>query len=308
MKVCFFGMGSIGTRHVHNLRKSMEKKEKNVEIHAFRSSPGSGVPREYVDKNIFQWAFLEPPYDAVFITNPTSLHYETLSKAMDLASAFFIEKPVFHSSSLLLDELMPLKKKITYVACPLRFHPLLVHLKQDFSDKVLVAQVTSSSYLPDWRKGRDYRTSYSASREMGGGVALDLIHEVDYVRHLFGIPEKCQRAAAQFSSLEIKSDDYAAYLLTYRDKGVEIHLDYFGRTPQREIRLICEKGTYLGDLLKNTLTNLTTGEEIVFPYTDIYMEEMEYFLKMARGNTATFNDVFSAVETLRLAEGRNCHD
>ena len=308
MKVCFFGMGSIGTRHARNLKKIMEEKEKNVEIHAYRSSLGNAVLSEFVDKNIFEWALLESPYDAVFITNPTALHYETLLKALDLASAFFVEKPVFHSSSLLLDGLMPLRKKITYVACPLRFHPVLVHLKQNFSDKVFAAQVTSSSYLPDWRKGRDYRISYSARREMGGGVALDLIHEIDYVRYLFGIPEKCQRITAQFSSLEIESDDYASYLLTYPDKAVEIHLDYFGRTTQREIRLICEKGTYIGDLLKNTLTNLTTGEQLVFPSTDIYLEEMEYFLKMAEGNTGTFNDIYSAVETLRLAEGRSCHD
>lgn len=285
----------------------MQRRGERVEIHALRSS-SSGENAVAADRNFTSWEDLEAPYDALFITNPTSLHHQTLLKAEPLGQAFFIEKPIFHTSAVPSDALAPFVEKTTYVACPLRFHPLLVHLKQDFSDKVLVAQITSSSYLPDWRKGRDYRTSYSASREMGGGVALDLIHEIDYVRHLFGIPEKCQRAVAQFSSLEIESDDYASYLLTYPDKAVEIHLDYFGRTPQREIRLICEKGTYLGDLLKNRLTNLTTGEEIVFPSTDIYMEEMEYFLKMARGNTATFNDVFSAVETLRLAEGKGCHD
>lgn len=303
-------MGSIGRRHAQNLRKILKTQGKDVEIHAFRSSSShfSAGQDFNIDQNITDWKLLKLPYDIVFITNPTNLHYGTLLKIIDSAMAIFVEKPVFHTSSLKCDFISALNGKTTYVACPLRFHPVIEYLKKKHHDKVLSARILCSSFLPDWRKGRDYRETYSAHRDQGGGVYLDLIHEIDYAIYLFGRPKKNIRICGKFSSLEIDSDDCAAYLLSYPDKLIEIHLDYFGRKAQRKIELFCEEGLFLGDLLKNTFTNLLSDEQIMFPQIDIHEKEMAYFLEMAAKQRPTFNEINMALETLRIAEGGVLND
>ena len=76
-----------------------------------------------------------------------------------------------------------------YVGYNLRFHPLLKYLKKYLSqsnDKLLSVNIYAGSYLPDWRKNTNYVKSYSASKRKGGGVELDLSHEIDYASWLFG--------------------------------------------------------------------------------------------------------------------------
>ncbi len=300
MKVCFFGMGSIGTRHAMNLRALLERRGKRAEIHALRSSGGTS---NAVDRCFSCWKELESPYDAIFITNPTSLHYETLLRAESLGKSFFVEKPLFLTSAVTADALTPFVERTTHVACPLRFHPVVEYLKERMPERVLAARLLCSSYLPEWRKRRDYRTVYSARREQGGGVALDLIHELDYARHLFGDPREVIRVVGKFSRLEIDSDDAAAYILTYANKLVEVHLDYFGRKARRELELICEEESYLCDLLANNVTALTSGETTTFPQANIHEQEMAYFLNLLEHGERSFNPLENALETLRIAEG-----
>ncbi|MBL3540694.1 Gfo/Idh/MocA family oxidoreductase [Aminivibrio sp.] len=303
MKVCFFGMGSIGMRHAQNLRHLLQARGQEGEIHALRSGSGGEIPEGLADRSCASWDDLEPLYDLVFITNPTAMHYETLLKAEPLGRSFFIEKPVFHSSSVASGIPRSFPEKTIHVACPLRFHPIIEHLKARLPGKVLAARLLCSSYLPDWRKGKDYRTVYSARRELGGGVALDLIHELDYARWLFGQPEKVVRVSGKYSALETDCDDGAAYIMTCGGRLVEVHLDYFGRKPRRELELICEDDTFICDLLQRTMTSLLSGETTVFPQEDLYEKEMAYFLDLSEKGSQSFNSLEDALATLRVAEG-----
>ena len=83
-------------------------------------------------------------------------------------------------------------------------------------------------------------------------MELDLIHEMDYITYLFGMPQ-VKHYAGKFSDLEIDSDDLGVYLLKYSEKLIEIHLDYFGRKARREIELYCKDYTIVGDLINNTI-------------------------------------------------------
>jgi predicted dehydrogenase len=302
MKFCFFGMGSIGTRHAENVKTLLEHQGEHVEIHAFRSSFNAGnvIPAE---KSFFSWEELEPPYDAIFISNPTSFHLETLLMTASLGRAFFVEKPSFHTAAIPAGLIAPFSEKITHVACPMRFHPIIKTLKEQMPGRVLAARILCSSYLPDWRKGRDYRKTYSARRDLGGGVALDLIHELDYARHLFGDPVKSVKITGTFSSLEITSDDVAAYILSYCDRLVEVHLDYFGRKKRRELELFCEEDTFVCDLLDNTIVALASNKTTSFPQVDFHREEIRYFINLTRSGGQSFNSLEDSVQTLRIAEG-----
>jgi predicted dehydrogenase len=104
-------------------------------------------------------------------------------------------------------------------------------------DDVICASAMSSSYLPDWRPGQDYRKTYSAHKDMGGGVSIDLIHEWDYLTWLFGMPTEYHSMINKVSNLEIDSDDLAIYIGKNDKTTFELHLDYFGRQTQRTLDL-----------------------------------------------------------------------
>ena len=235
-KVCFIGLGSIASRHMKNLKDIFGEE---IKIDVFRS--GNGKPldvalQSMIGQVYYDYANLPTDYDVMFITNPTRLHYETLLTVQNHAKHFFIEKPVFETGYEEIERLELKSDSVYYVACPLRYTNVIQYLKKniDFS-KVYSMRCISSSYLPDWRPGTDYRNTYSARKELGGGVSIDLIHEWDYISFLLGQPQKVQCFIGKKSNLEINSDDVAVYIAEYPDKFVELQLDYFGRASSRRI-------------------------------------------------------------------------
>ena len=81
MKVCFIGAGSIGRRHIRNLSKLIPKQ--NLTIDLFRSGLGVSLDTEtqkLIHKTFTNVSQMDADYDIIFITNPTSLHLDTLLK------------------------------------------------------------------------------------------------------------------------------------------------------------------------------------------------------------------------------------
>ena len=242
----------MGQRHARNLRKICVKRGLSCSIDLLRTCSADvpeGIRGVYTSKDQFPGA-----YDAVFITNPTAAHYETLVDLIDLSDAFFIEKPVFDRTDYELG-FLDREKKVFYVAAPMHYKPTISWLKEhfDFSEAFSLRSI-SSSYLPDWRPGVDYRKTYSAHKDMGGGVSIDLIHEWDYLQYLIGFPERAYSIIEKRSGLEIDSDDVALYIADYGDKTAEIHLDYFGRVPIRKIEIFTKEDTVECDLLTDTIS------------------------------------------------------
>lgn len=309
MKVCFVGYGSIARRHVKNLIEICNKRQIELIIDLCRSGNGKDLEKEeqeaihQVYTNIDE---IPSDYNIIFVTNPTRYHLDTLIKMQRKAENFFVEKPVFDESNIDWKELAYLKKKICYVACPLRYTNVLQYLKKniDFS-QIYSVRCISSSYLPDWRKDVDYRNTYSAHKAQGGGVAIDLIHEWDYITWLLGMPEQVFKVVGQFSHLEIDSEDLAIYIARYRDKSVELHLDYFGRKTIRQIELYGADDTIVGDLVSNEIRYLKSGEIVRLSEVrdDYQKRELENFLNMVIGKVSNSNDIENACRVLMLTKG-----
>jgi len=243
-------------------------------------------------------------YDIILIANPTSSHYQTLFDYRKFAKHFFIDKPLFDHADYDTRFLQEFSESITYVACPLRFHPVISYLKENIQKQTIYSvRIICSSYLPDWRPGVDYRTVYSARRHLGGGVSLDLIHEIDYTLYLFGNPQRVINEKGKYSHLEIDTDDLSVYFLVYPDKIIEIHLDYFGRNRRRELEFFCLDDFIKADLLQNQVQDQLTGKSITFETSDIYLEEMRYFIHCVEHNKGTFNDFNNALYTLKVCGG-----
>lgn len=304
MNVCFVGYGSIAKRHIGNLQQLLSTGPHDLRIDLLRTNASECPPGIACVHTSTET--LKKPYDAIFITNPTALHYKTLQSLMPYSDAFFVEKPVFDKCDYDLSFLDKQTDKVFYVACPLRYHPVIQWLKDNYDfSHALSLRCISSSYLPDWRPGIDYRQTYSAHKALGGGVSIDLIHEWDYLQYLIGPPLSVKAVIGKMSNLEIDSDDIALYLAEYGSKTVELHLDYFGRVPIRKLEIIGEEDTLVGDLVAGTLTFLREGEVMVFESERNGFQEKEllHFLRIVSKCIPNDSGIENAVRTLKLAKG-----
>ena len=302
IKICFFGMGSIGKKHLKNLVKILNERKIEFKIDVVkRKKELDDEVKEYID-NVYKIdEFIPSSYDIVFIVNDTSVHIETLNLMKDYSNNFFIEKPL--SLNLNGFELEDYKNKKIYVACPMRYSSVVDYLKKNMDfGKVYSIRAICSTYLPDWRPTIDYRNNYSAKKELGGGVTLDLIHEWDYLTYLISFPEKIFNLNKKVSHLEISSDDLSVYIAEYKDKLVEVHLDYFGRTPTRKVELFLKEGTIVGDFIENSVI-LENKEKILLQKEDIYVKEMNNFLNIIFDEKDNFNDLEHAYKVLKLIKG-----
>lgn len=305
MKICFFGLGSIGKRHLINLNKISKFFDLELTIHSFRSSERKldTTIESLVDKQIYDKNKLEF-YDLIFITNPTIFHYEEIKNNIQNCHSMFIEKPLFDSTKYNPNDLNLKPDSIYYTACPLRYNPVIEYLKTFVNnEKIFSVRCICSSYLPEWRSGIDYRNVYSAKKELGGGVLLDLIHELDYITYLFGFPLNLCMMSKKCSDLEIDSVDLSVYLLEYSSKLIELHLDYFGRFKQRKIEIYTKNDVIIGDLIANKITFIKTGKELVFNDEDMYIKEMKYFIEHFLKGKKTSNEIDHAFKILKLSQG-----
>ena len=174
----------------------------------------------------------------------------------------------------------------------------------DFIDLKKAFHVRSicSSYLPEWRPGTDYTACYSAHRDQGGGVRIDLIHEWDYLTALFGFPEHTFSLSGKYSSLRIDSEDIASYIAEYKNKIIELHLDYFGRFPRRQTEIYTDDYVYTLDLINN---EIKANEAVIFHsnegLNDKYVSEMIYFLDYCSNHIENINSIDNAISVMKLA-------
>lgn len=300
MKVLIVGLGSIAHKHIEALRQI----DPFVSLFAWRSSRAS-LPWEGIT-DLYDWETIkQESFDFVIISNPTAEHKGYIRILSELHIPLFIEKPLFHL--LDIEEVVNNVNDLdilTYIACNLRFLGSISYLKeylQIYRPRVNEVNVYCGSYLPDWRKGVDYKQNYSAIPELGGGVHIDLIHEVDYVYWLFGNPLKTHSVFKNNSSLDIRSYDYANYCLEYSQFCVEIVLNYYRKDTKRTLELVCEEGTIVVDLLKN---NVLKNGEIIYQsekgIQDTYLDQMKYFLHCLLEQKKTFNSISDAYRVLQI--------
>lgn len=301
-KVLIIGLGSIAQKHIKALRKI----DPEVKIIALRSH-SSASAWEGID-NIFSYTSIPEDLDFILVSNPTSEHYQTIEQILDqgIKKPLFIEKPPFHS----LEGNDNLLKKIknsgvrTYTAFNFRFHPVIKWLKMNIPNKrLLEVQAYCGSYLPEWRPGRDYREVYSAQKAKGGGVHLDLIHELDYLLWLLGRPKQVQSHLAKVSDLAIDSVDCAHYWLAYDQLNAGITLNYYRPYPKRTIELVFENEIWYADLINGSVKDHQSSRiyKTDFDAQQTYDNQMQYFLNHLTEQVDYMNDLFTATETLKTA-------
>jgi predicted dehydrogenase len=297
------GFGSIARRHIESLRAIAE----GAQIVVLR--PGGKPAGASADISFVETvgkALAARPSFAV-IASPSASHIESLLPLLQAGVPCYVEKPPVTSRGD-IEKLRALKSlPVTLTGCNLRFLPSLQRLRKELRSGAIGTPVRASlqagQWLPDWRPGTDYRKSYSASRERGGGVILDLIHEIDAARWLFGEFDEVLAVSAKSSRLEIDSEDSAAIVLGGRPV-VAIGLDYVARPPIRRYEIFGDEGTLTWDLPARKLlrgAEVLDGDPAHFDVAATYRAAMQEFVSAVYAARPTTQDLLDGLRSNDLA-------
>ncbi|MCI8947786.1 MAG: Gfo/Idh/MocA family oxidoreductase [Lachnospiraceae bacterium] len=309
MKVLFVGLGGIGQRHLRNLVKL---KGDSVRIYAYRVRREGFVLNnrlEITDNDLEERYHihvvesLEEAFhtgmDCVFICNPSSMHMEILLEAVRHGCHVFVEKPLSHTYECVdeLERLLLEKPVTTFVGYQNRFHPCIIKAGQLLKDKavgrVIMVDAEIGESVKLWHTYEDYRRMYACRSELGGGVVLSQIHELDYLISFFGMPESIYAVGGKLSDLEADVEDVASIIMKYRLEGktvpVTVREDYLQNPPTRRCKILGTEGRIEFDLLSSRLWvydgtgGLSLEETYEFERNDMFLEEMQIFLDETEG-------------------------
>jgi predicted dehydrogenase len=255
---------------------------------------------------------------AVFICNPSSLHTELALQAAKAGAHLFIEKPVAASLQGLKEllEIVRVSRLICYVGYNFRFHPALTRIKellgQGHFGHLLAVHSEIGEYLPNWHRYEDYRTMYAARADLGGGVILSQIHEMDLIYWFFGLPSSVYTLGGKLSRLELDVEDTACSLMQYEGPlgrfPIVLHQDYLQRPPVRRFKIAGDRGMASVDLIRNHLTVFNAeGEPIEqwdgtgFQRNDMFVAQMRHFLDCVAGKVEPKVGLYDGIQSLRLA-------
>jgi predicted dehydrogenase len=314
MKFLIVGLGSIGRRHLRNLIALGEH-----DIILFRTNHSTLDLEEFSSIPVFHdldAALGEGP-DGVVISNPTALHLDAAIPAAKAGCAILMEKPVSHNFERIEELKSSLKRGEgnLLMGFQFRFHPTLRKVaewvQQGEIGRPLSFICQWGEYLPGWHPWEDYRQSYAARTDLGGGVLRTLCHPLDYLGWIFGDATLRWGFTSKVSDLEIDVEDLAKATLHYPG-GVEgsLTLDYFRQPPLHMLEITGSNG--LIEWKNNTgaarIYRTATGDwETALPpegfdRNDLFLEEMRHFIRMTRGEQAPLCTLEDGLRTQRLVQ------
>jgi predicted dehydrogenase len=329
MKVLIAGLGSIGQRHVRNIRAVLGPR---ADIIAYRARGQSPVLSErfeiepdvcleekygiesYEDLN--QALSLKP--EVAFICNPSSLHLRVAMTAARAGCHIFIEKPLSHNYEGIeeLIEIVERQELTALVGYQMRFHPCLQGLRSMLLGravgKILAVRVEVGECLTEWHPYEDYRQMYASRSDLGGGAILSQIHELDYIYWLFGVPRRVFALGGHLSSLEIDVEDTASILMEciVDDCPVPIHVhqDYVQRPPRRTCQVIGDVGKIIVDFHALTILRYDNQGVVVdslsfegFERNQLFLDELKHFMDCLDGKERPLVPIRDGAQSLRIA-------
>jgi predicted dehydrogenase len=311
MKFLIAGLGSIGRRHFRNLRALGEDDILLYRTHqaTLPDDELAGVPVE----TDLRAALAHQP-DAVIVANPTALHLDIAIPAAQAGCALFMEKPVSHS----LDGLDKLRDAVAangvrcLVGFQFRFHPGLRTIRgwldEGKAGFPVSVRANWGEYLPGWHPWEDYRQSYAARADLGGGVIRTLCHPLDYLRWLLGEADvtACQTSRR---GLNLEVEDTAEISLGFAGGTIgQVHLDYVQRPPRHDLEIVGTAGTIRWDNADGTArffrveSNLweVRPPQAGFERNVMFMEQMRHFINVVRGEVQPICTLDDGVRALEL--------
>lgn len=326
MKAVVVGLGSIGRRHIKNL-KTIDPSIHVAVLRRLSTGKDLGDVEGLVDEVFFDPAHaLRWGTDVVFITNPAPFHMETALSFAKNGVHLFVEKPL----SVCVENIDPVlrecgrKDLVLMVGYVLRFLEPFQCMRKVIAEgkigRILSVHASVGRYLPDWRPGSDYRNNVSARRELGGGAVFELSHEIDYLRWMVGEVKEVSAFIAKVSDFDMDVEDIAEINLCFDNKAMgHIHLDMVDRAMNRSCRIVGTQGTLTWDSNDSHRVRMYSGKDNTWrdlreagpiDYNQMYVSELTHFLDCVKGNEKPLvagEDGRRVVEIV-LAAKRSAHE
>jgi predicted dehydrogenase len=230
----------------------------------------------------------------------------------------FLEKPLADSldGTAELVEIAWQKNLIAMVGYQLRFHPCVKKLQQVVGSgelgSLLAVRSTIGEYLPNWHPYEDYRAMYAARAELGGGVVLTQIHELDFLYSIFGAPSRVYAVGGHWSDLEVDVEDTASSLMEVPWQGrrlpIQLHTDYLQSPPNRQTEVIGDQGRAVMDLNAQTVSvykrNVPQPEVFRienFDRNNLFLDQTRHFLDCVATREKPVVDLADGLQSLRMA-------
>ena len=312
MKIFIVGLGSAGRRHLKNLLAIGIPEEDIILIRSGKSTlPDGELSKFHTEYNLEKALKMYRP-NIVIISNPTSLHMDSAISSGRCGAHIFIEKPISNSFDK-LDELLRIierEKKLVYVGFQYRFHPGLKFVKDLMHSReigeIIHVEVHWGEFLPSWHPWEDYRKSYAARKELGGGVTLTLCHPFDYLRWLVGDVQSVYADIRNTGKLDIDVDDLANITLKFTSGATgTVHLNYLQKPKSHWIEIVGENETvrWEDDSGRVQVYKNGTWHNYSFNYerNAIFLDEMKHFLACVEGKEKPKVSIEDGIEALRIA-------
>tara|TARA_Y100000591_G_C21809511_1_gene687041 strand:- start:241 stop:1293 length:1053 start_codon:yes stop_codon:yes gene_type:complete len=318
-KVLITGLGSIGQRHVRNIRKTYGKsisiiayriRKKNTVINADMTvSDGISVEKKYDIISFYdlEEALAQKP-DVVFITNPNSLHIPIAIEAAKRGCHLYIEKELSNNWKGVneLSKIIKSKNLVAFVAYQRRFHPgyemIYKTIKSGKLGNILSVNINSGEYIKDWHPYEDFRKMHAAVRELGGGSLMHQTHELNLLLWYFGLPKKILALGGSVSKLRLDVEDSVDIMLEFLSDAkkvvAHVHIDLLQRPARRICEIIGDESYLYFDFFKNELIiqSNKNGQIDRYSYENFNRDDM--FI-------SAISEFFSCIEKNKVSDKLN---
>ena len=312
MRFLIAGLGSIGRRHLRNLVACGERDV--LLLRSGKSTLPDGELDGFPAVDDIRTALERRP-DAVIVCNPTALHLDVAIPAAEAGCHILLEKPVSHSMERVdvLQRAVRLGGSRLLVGFQFRYHPTLQKVKSMVHAGELgdVSSVRAhwGEYLPDWHPWEDYRASYAARRDLGGGALLTLSHPFDYLCWIFGDVAEARGVVGH--GLDLKVEAAAEVSLRFTSEVLAgVHLDYLQRPPDHHLEVVGEEGRLRWNGWTGGLEVCRSPEWVWqhqpapdgFERNDMFVQEIKHFRAVASGDESPACTLEDGIRVQRIIE------
>ena len=329
MNFLIVGLGSIGQRHLRNLKKIdpncnvyvYRRLKRKINLNNFNRLLKTDINKKYNLKPINNLNNLKRyNLKAAFICSPSSFHIDETIKILEQKINVFVEKPL-DSNLKKIDKLKSILKKtkqIHMIGYQLRFSPIIKKIEKIIKNKMYgnlnFVSIFHSEHIKNFHKYEDYKKLYAAKKNLGGGVALTQIHEIDYFMHLFKSYKIIKKHVlrGKFSNLSINVEDTYSSMMLLENKGkrliCNLNLNYYEIPGRRTIELIFDNCKVVADLNKLTIDyfykNKNFKEKFNFKRNQLFIDELKYFLHHVKKNKKIGPELnlYNGINTLKFAK------